>query len=296
MKRREFITLGSAAAVWPLGARAQQRERMRRIGILMPFPPTNAEMQSRVRAFREELRKRGWASGLDAQFDERWTSDNMDLIRSAATNLVELGPDAILAVGGRVIPILMELTRSIPIVNAGGSDPIARGYARSLAHPGGNVTGFAIMEPSLIGKMLQMLKEIAPNVARVSLIYNPDNPVARLNPPPGCSASSRSWSTSMALPTSSVPCQRLQRRPMPASLSPRMSRSWASWSRLSQRLRSIGCRRSIPSETSWWAAAWSTTGRIASGSIAAPRPMSIVSCAVRKPAIYPTNCQPNTSW
>jgi putative ABC transport system substrate-binding protein len=168
MKRREFITLGSAAAVWPLGARAQQRERMRRIGILMPFPPTNAEMQSRVRAFREELRKRGWASGLDAQFDERWTSDNMDLIRSAATNLVDLGPDSILAVGGRVIPILMELTRSIPIVNAGGSDPIARGYARSLAHPGGNVTGFAIMEPSLIGKMLQMLKDRAQSGARLA--------------------------------------------------------------------------------------------------------------------------------
>src|SRR5262245_5394895 len=96
----------------------------------------------------------------------------MDLIPSAATNLVELGPDAILAVGGRVIPILMELTRSIPIVNAGGSDPVARGYAQSLAHPGGNVTGFAIMEPSLISKMLQVLKEIAPNIAHVSLIFD----------------------------------------------------------------------------------------------------------------------------
>src|SRR5262245_6298191 len=129
LRRREFITLlgGGAAATWPLAAHAQQGERMRRIGILMPFPPANAEMQSRVRVFREELRKRGWASGVNAQFDERWTSDNMDLIRSAATNLVELGPDAILAVGGRVIPILMELTRSIPIINAGGSDPVARG-------------------------------------------------------------------------------------------------------------------------------------------------------------------------
>src|ERR1700730_18248754 len=165
MRRREFITLiGSASAVWPLALRAQQRERMSRIGILMPFPPINAEMQSRVRVFREELRKRGWASGVNAQFDERWTGDNMDLIRAAATNLVELGPDAILAVGGRVIPILMELTRSIPIVNAGGSDPVGRGYAESLAHPGGNVTGFAIMEPSLIGKMLQVLKESAPNM------------------------------------------------------------------------------------------------------------------------------------
>ena len=91
MRRREFIALfGGTAATWPLAARAQQPERMRRIGILMTFPPTNAEMQARVRAFREELRKRGWAAGVNAQFDERWTSDNMDLIRSAATNLVEL--------------------------------------------------------------------------------------------------------------------------------------------------------------------------------------------------------------
>jgi hypothetical protein len=114
---------------------------MRRIGILMPFPPTNAEMQARVRAFREELRKRGWAAGINAQFDERWTSDNMDLIRSAAANLVELNPDVILAAGARVVPILMELTRSIPIVTPSSSDAIERGYAGSVARPGSNVTG-----------------------------------------------------------------------------------------------------------------------------------------------------------
>ena len=178
MKRREFITLiGGAAVTWPLAARAQQGERLRRIGILMPFLPTNMEMQTRVRAFREELGKRGWAVGVNAQFDERWTSDNMDLIRSAATNIVELNPDAILAVGGRVIPILMERTRSIPIVNPGGSDPVGRGYAKSLAHPGGNVTGFSNMELSVISKMLDTLKEIAPNLTHVSIIYNPDDPV-----------------------------------------------------------------------------------------------------------------------
>jgi putative tryptophan/tyrosine transport system substrate-binding protein len=177
MRRREFITLlGGAAVTWPLAARAQQGERVRRIGILMRYPPGNAEMQLRVRAFREELRKRGWASRVNAEFDERWTGDNMDLIRSEAGNLVELNPDAILATGGRVIPILMELTRSIPIVVPGGSDPVARGYAQSLAHPGGNVTGFATMELSVVGKMLQILREIAPRVARVSMIYNPDNP------------------------------------------------------------------------------------------------------------------------
>ena len=177
MKRRAFISLVAGAAAWPFATRAQQGERIRRIAILMPFLPTNAEMQTRVRAFREELGKRGWTAGVNVKFDERWTSDNMDLIRSAATNIVELDPDAILAVGGRVIPILMERTRSIPIVNPGGSDPVGRGYAESLARPGGNVTGFAVMELSVISKMLQTLKDIAPNVARVRIIYNPDNPV-----------------------------------------------------------------------------------------------------------------------
>jgi putative ABC transport system substrate-binding protein len=178
MQRREFIALlGGAAATWPMAARSQPAA-MRHIGILMPFSPDNAEIQTYVRAFREELRKRGWASGINAQFDERWTMDNMDLIRSAAANLVELKPDAILAVGGRVIPILMQMTRSIPIVIPGGIDPVGRGWAESIARPGGNITGFTVMELSVIGKMLQTLKEIAPNLARVAIICNPDNPEA----------------------------------------------------------------------------------------------------------------------
>ena len=180
MRRRAFLgIMGSAVVSWPLVAQAQG-ERVRRIGIVMPFPPTNAEMQARVRAFRDELRKRGWAASVNVQFDERWTGDNMDLIRSAATNLVELNPDVILAVGGRVVPILMELTHSIPIVNPGGSDPVGRGYAESLARPGRNVTGFAIMELSVVSKMLQTLKEISPNITHISMIYNPDNPAGAL--------------------------------------------------------------------------------------------------------------------
>lgn len=180
MKRRAFLgIMGCTVVSWPLVARAQG-ERVRRIGILMPFPPTNVEMQGRVRVFRDELRKRGWATGVNVQFDERWTSDNMDLIRSAAKNVVELNPDAIVAVGARVIPILMELTQSIPIVTPSGSDPVGRGYAESLARPGRNVTGFATMELSVIGKMLQTLKEIAPNITHVSTIYNPDNPARTL--------------------------------------------------------------------------------------------------------------------
>jgi len=171
--------MGSAVVSWPLVAQAQG-ERVRRIGIVMPFQQTNAAIQASVSAFRDELRKRGWAASVNVQFDERWTGDNMDLIRSAATNLVELNPDVILAVGGRVVPILMELTHSIPIVNPGGSDPVGRGYAESLARPGRNVTGFAIMELSVVSKMLQTLKEISPNITHISMIYNPDNPAGAL--------------------------------------------------------------------------------------------------------------------
>jgi putative ABC transport system substrate-binding protein len=181
IRRREFITLvGGAVVAWPLPMSAQQRERMRRVGILMPYPPSDMETQTRVRAFREELRNRGWTAGGNVEFDERWTLDNMDLIRAAAANLLELKPDVVLAVGGRVIPVLMQMTRSIPIIVPGGIDPVERGWVESLARPGGNVTGFANLEGSIIGKMLQTLKEIAPSVSRVAMIYNPDNPGAAL--------------------------------------------------------------------------------------------------------------------
>ena len=181
MRRRAFLgILGSAVVSWPLVVHAQG-ERVRRIGILMPFPPTNAEMQARVRAFRDELRKRGWAAGVNVQFDERWTGDNMDLIRSAAKNLVELNPDAILASRWPSYshPDGIDARRyrlSFPA----GADPVGRGYAESLARPGRNVTGFVTMELSVISKMLQTLKEIAPNITHISMIYNPDNPVGVL--------------------------------------------------------------------------------------------------------------------
>jgi putative ABC transport system substrate-binding protein len=179
MKRREFIrVLGAAAAAWPLVARAQQGERMRHIAFLMPYPPSEEEFQVRVRAFRQELEKLGWTSGVNVQFDERWTSDNMDLIRAAAANLVELKPDVVVAVGGRVIPVLMQLTRTIPIIVPGGANPVERGWAESLARPGGNVTGFSQLELSIIGKQMEVLKQIVPSISRVVAIHNPDNPSA----------------------------------------------------------------------------------------------------------------------
>src|SRR5450755_315228 len=177
MQRREFITLLGGAATWPIAARAQQKERVRRIGILMPFPKSDAGYQARVRAFRQELARLGWSDDGNVQFDERWSTDNMDVVRADAASLVELNPDVILILGDRVIPVVMKLTRLIPIVVAGTSDPIASGAAESLARPGRNVTGFSLFEFSMFGKMLEILKLMAPGISRVGMMHNPDNSV-----------------------------------------------------------------------------------------------------------------------
>jgi putative tryptophan/tyrosine transport system substrate-binding protein len=142
----------------------------------MPYAKDDTENQALVRAFKQELEKLGWTEGRTVQFDEHWTTDDMGLVRDHAANLMAAKPDVVVATGGRVIPILMQLTNSIPIVLPGGGDPVRVGYAKTLAHPGGNVTGFALFELSLMGKSLEILKQIAPTVARVALIYNPDNP------------------------------------------------------------------------------------------------------------------------
>jgi putative ABC transport system substrate-binding protein len=175
--RREFIvTLGGVAVALPLAARAQQHDPMRRVGILMPYAKGGAEWDARILAFKQELEKLGWADGRNIQFDERWTTDNMDTVRAGAASLVASSPDVIIATGGRVIPILMRLSASTPIVIPGASDPVGVGWAKSLARPGGNVTGFTSFEISIFGKSLGILKQLAPAIVRVALIYNPDNP------------------------------------------------------------------------------------------------------------------------
>ena len=177
IRRREFITLiGGAAAAWPMAARAQQRERVRRVAIVMPYAKGDSEHEARVRAFKQELAKLGWADGGNIRFDEHWTTDNMDIVRTHAADVVASNPDIIVTIGGRVVPVFMRLTRFIPVVLPYGSDPVGVGYAQSLAHPGGNVTGFTSFELSMLGKSLEILKQIAPAIVRVALIYNPDNP------------------------------------------------------------------------------------------------------------------------
>jgi len=171
VKRREFITLlGGAAAAWPLGAGAQQPAgRVRRVGILMPYAVSDPEWGARVRALRQELAKLGWTDGGNVQFDERWTTDTMDRVRADAASLLASNPDVVVATGGRVVPILMQLSRSVPIVIPGSIDPVGTGWVESLARPGGNVTGFTIFELSMFGKMLDTLKQIAPATKRVGL-------------------------------------------------------------------------------------------------------------------------------
>src|SRR5262249_51914289 len=177
LNRRGVITLlGGAATTWPLAARAQQPSRVRRIGIVMPYAKGDTDNEARVQAFKQELEKLGWAEGRQAQFDEHWTTDNIELVRSQAARLMASHPDVVLATSGRVVSVLMQLSNSIPIVLPGGSDPVGVGYAKALARPGGNVTGFTLFELPMLGKSLEILKQIAPAIVRVALIYNPDNP------------------------------------------------------------------------------------------------------------------------
>jgi putative tryptophan/tyrosine transport system substrate-binding protein len=176
MRRRKFIALLGGAAAWPLAARAQQGARVRRVGIVMPYPKGDSEYEARLRAFKQELAKLGWTDGGNIRFDEHWTTDDMDMVRAHAAALVASNPDIIVTTGGRVVPVFMRLTRSIPMVLPSASDPVGVGYAQSLARPGGNVTGFTGFELSILGKSLEILKQIAPAVVRVALIYNPDNP------------------------------------------------------------------------------------------------------------------------
>jgi len=176
MKRREFITLlGGAAATWPLAARAQQPERMRRIGVLMAYAQSDRAAQSWLAAFRGALSKLGWTEGSNLRIDLRWSADDPDRIRALAKELVDLRPNAIFGVTTPVIHALARLTKTIPIVFAGVSDPIGSGLAANLAHPGGNITGFMASDPAgtLGGKWVELLKQIAPRTVRVELLFNP---------------------------------------------------------------------------------------------------------------------------
>ena len=174
MTRREFITLlGGAAAAWPLTARAQQREQMRRIGVLMNLTADDAEGQGRLAAFMQGLQQAGWSVGRNVRVDLRWGGGDPELYRSHAAELVALAPDVFLAAGAIVTRALQRATRTIPIVFANAVDPVGMGFVASLARPGGNATGFTIFEFSMGGKWLELLKQIAPGITRAAVLRDP---------------------------------------------------------------------------------------------------------------------------
>ena len=171
MRRREFITLiGGAAATWPLAARAQQSERMRRIGVLMAITANDAEARARIAAFVQGLQQLGWTVGKNVQVDYRLAGIDADTLRKYAVELVALAPDVILAQSSPTIAPLLQATRTVPICSRVVADPVGAGYVDSLAHPGGNATGFTVFEYSIGGKWLELLKEIVPRVTRVAVL------------------------------------------------------------------------------------------------------------------------------
>ncbi|MFL6973594.1 MAG: ABC transporter substrate-binding protein [Xanthobacteraceae bacterium] len=173
MRRREFIVLIGSATAWPLGARAQQRERVRRIGVLNSLAADDPEGQARLKAFQQGLQQLGWTDGRNVQIDVRWPAGNPDRIRSYAAELVALAPDVILATGAATVEPLLHVTRAVPIVFTLVVDPVGAGYVDSLARPGGNATGFVNFEYGVSAKWLELLKQITPGVTRVAVIRDP---------------------------------------------------------------------------------------------------------------------------
>ena len=174
MRRREFITLFGGAAAWPLAARAQQGERMRRIGVIMGFAEDDEVWQAYLATFRQRLHEFGWSEGHNIEFDYRFTGESTERMRIAATEMVAKAPDVIFVTTNPVVSALMQVTHTIPIVFTWVSDSVGSGYVANFAHPGGNITGFHNYEPALGAKWMGILKEIAPAVHRVAFVHVPE--------------------------------------------------------------------------------------------------------------------------
>jgi putative ABC transport system substrate-binding protein len=173
MKRREFLgMLGSTAATWPIAALAQQADRVRRIGVLMPESEDRPESQARVVAFERRLQELGWTPGRNLLIDYRWGMGEVEKARTATADLLKLTPNVLVAVASPAAAAMRRTTATIPIVFVAVSEPVAQGFVASLAHPGGNMTGFTHLEPTLGAKWLELLKEIAPGMSRAALMFN----------------------------------------------------------------------------------------------------------------------------
>ena len=175
MRRRRFITLvGGAAATWPLVARAQHADRMRRVSVLLGVAEKDPEAINRVKAFRLGMRDLGWIEGRNVQIDYRFAGTDLESIDKNVAEVVQLAPDVIVANSSAAMAALRPTTRTIPIVFAVVSDPVGQGFISNLAHPGGNVTGFSFIETDMVGKWLNLLRDVKPNLSRVVLMFNPD--------------------------------------------------------------------------------------------------------------------------
>ena len=173
MRRRNFITLLGGAVACPLAARAQQADRVRRIGVLMAYAESDREGQAWVAAFREEFQKLGWRDGHSIRIATRWATPDVEAMQRFAKELVALQPDLILSQSTPTTAALLQHTRTIPIIFANIADPVGSGFVASFSRPGGNATGFVLFEPTMAGKWLELLKEIAPRVNRVAFLFNP---------------------------------------------------------------------------------------------------------------------------
>jgi putative tryptophan/tyrosine transport system substrate-binding protein len=176
MRRREVITLLSGAATWPFAAQAQQSNQMRIVGVLMPIAKDDPESEARVVAFQQGLEKLGWTVGRNVRIDYRWAIDDAGKAQVAIEEVLRLAPDVILASTSRVVAALQQTTRTVPIVFTVIYEPVAQGFVQSLSHPGGNITGFAMVEATVGAKWLELLKEIAPHLTRIAYMSNPENP------------------------------------------------------------------------------------------------------------------------
>ena len=175
MQRREFITLlGGAAVAWPLAARAQQSDRVRRVGFLLGLTEKDPEANARIKAFRLGMRDLGWIEGRNIHIEYRFAGSSLELIKKHVADLVGLAPDVIVANNTPVMAALQPATRTIPIVFVVVNDAVGQGFISSLAHPGANITGFSFIEPEIVGKWINLLGDVKPNLSRVALMFNPD--------------------------------------------------------------------------------------------------------------------------
>src|SRR5215831_11012584 len=174
MRRRDFIAVVSGAVAWPLAARAQQADRIRRIGVLMAYASTDPEGQALLAEFTRHLAELGWAEGRNLRIDVRWGGSNVDLLHTFAKELIGLQPDLLLTSSTPTTAALARQTQTIPIIFTLVADPVGNRFVASLSHPGGNITGFSVLEPSVASKSFELLRELAPGIKRVAMMFNPD--------------------------------------------------------------------------------------------------------------------------